>query len=164
MTAKDTPKIILLTGGALLAVYAFFRATPAIVERQIEKAKEKQQTKKAKAAAAEVTAALTKSYQVCKTIRGVKKCETVNLDTLAKIINDSFKSNLFVEDEQRAIAALQKLPTTPIKSQKTGKFNNLVKELSLVYAMKYKRNLKEDFIKYLSASEFRQVQNWFNFT
>jgi hypothetical protein len=163
MTTNETPKNILLIGGSLIAIYALFKAAPSLIKRQIEKSEEKKEQKATKKATAEVKTGLANTYTITRFVKGKKVKFVVNLDTIAKVINDSFKSNWFSEDESRAITELKKIPATPQKNTAKTKTFNLVERLSLVYAQKYKRNLKDDFIKYLSPKEFKSIEAYFRY-
>lgn len=75
----------------------------------------------------------------------------VSLDQVAEIIYDSFyNSDWFgwFEDETRAKDAL--ITVEPSR----------VKALALVYATKYKKNLYDDFRKYLDAEQYQLIALW----
>jgi len=73
---------------------------------------------------------------------------TINLETFATVIFDAFHGNKLVEDEERAIDILGQVP-----SQKP----NLVLVLANIYESNFKKNLKQDFVKYLSPAQWKRV-------
>lgn len=76
------------------------------------------------------------------------KIFTVNLETEAAVINDALHGNPLIEDEARAIASIGKVPSTN---------PNLVLVLATLYENNFGHNLKNDFIKYLSPVQWKQV-------
>jgi hypothetical protein len=75
---------------------------------------------------------------------------TVNMYTVARTIDDALKGNYFVEDEQRAINAINQVPIS------------YTDKLAYAYADLFSRNLKADLIKYLDKNEVRQIQRHLN--
>lgn len=80
--------------------------------------------------------------------------QSINIDlgTAAATIYDAFYNNDWfgwTEDEERAIRTLLPIP------------KSLIPDLADIYYKLYKKILKEDFIKYLSDEEYRQVSDKF---
>jgi hypothetical protein len=71
-----------------------------------------------------------------------------NLGTTAATIYDAFYNYWggMSEDEETAIVALSNIPKANIPA------------LSDIYFQLYAKNLREDFVKYLDAAEFKRVQ------
>lgn len=70
---------------------------------------------------------------------------TFNLDTVAGVIYDSFHGNPITEDEERAIQAIGPVPV------------DLIITLASVYKELYEKELKQDFVKYLSSKQWNRV-------
>ena len=78
---------------------------------------------------------------------------TVNLAQVSQEINDAFFNNDWfgsTEDEEAAIAAIKKVP------------KQLIPALTQTYLQLFNRDLRADFVKYLSTDEFQQVAYLFN--
>jgi len=76
------------------------------------------------------------------------KVYTINLETFATVINDAFRGNPLMEDEERAIDILGQVP-----SQNP----NLVLVLANVYKSNFGKDLKADFVKFLSPAQWKRV-------
>lgn len=76
---------------------------------------------------------------------------TIDLGGKALKIYDAFYNYYggMAEDEETAISTLQSVPT------------QLVPKLSQIYFDLYAKTLKEDFTKFLSASEYNKISNKF---
>jgi len=77
---------------------------------------------------------------------------SIDLGTAAANIYDAFYNNDWfgwTEDEERAIRTILPVP------------KSLIADLSDIYFRLYKKILKEDFIRFLSDEEFRQVSDKF---
>jgi hypothetical protein len=86
------------------------------------------------------------------TIKGINangKPATINLATAASEIEDALFSNIYTEDEERAIRVFK---SVPIK---------YIKQLGDVYQKVYNRNLQEDLRKYLSDEQFISIKYFF---
>lgn len=77
---------------------------------------------------------------------------SINLGTTAQKINSAFHDYYWglAEDEETAIIALLGVP------------KNLVPQLSSVYFQAYDLNLNDEFLKYLSSSDYERVAQQFN--
>ncbi len=73
---------------------------------------------------------------------------TINLETQAQLIYDSFYGNYFTEDEEKAIDAIKVIP-----SQGT----NYIFDLATIYQNKFDKDLKADFIKYLTNTQWKSI-------
>jgi hypothetical protein len=81
-----------------------------------------------------------------------KKRETIDLSVIAALIYDAFYNNDwtgFTEDETKAIAAIKNVPKT------------LIPQLAAIYKTKYKKNLVDDFIRFLDNDQYKAVQALF---
>ena len=78
---------------------------------------------------------------------------TVNLAQVSQEINDAFYNNDWfgsTEDEEAAIAAVKRVP------------KQLIPQLTQTYAQLFNKDLRSEFVKYLSTDEFEQVAYLFN--
>jgi type II secretory pathway pseudopilin PulG len=78
---------------------------------------------------------------------------TVNLAQVSQEINDAFYNNDWfgsTEDEAAAIAAVKRVP------------KQLIPQLTQTYAQLFSKDLRSEFVKYLSTDEFQQVAYLFN--
>lgn len=78
---------------------------------------------------------------------------TVNLAQVSQEIYDAFYNNDWfgsTEDEEAAIAAVKRVP------------KQLIPQLTQTYAQLFNKDLRSDFVKYLSTDEFQQVAYLFN--
>lgn len=78
---------------------------------------------------------------------------TVNLAQVSQEIYDAFYNNDWfgsTEDEEAAIAAVKRVP------------KQLIPQLTQTYAQLFNKDLRSEFVKYLSADEFAQVAYLFN--
>lgn len=78
---------------------------------------------------------------------------TVNLAQVSQEIYDAFFNNDWfgsTEDEAAAIAAVKRVP------------KQLIPQLTQTYAQLFNKDLRSDFVKYLSTDEFEQVAYLFN--
>lgn len=78
---------------------------------------------------------------------------TVNLAQVSQEIYDAFFNNDWfgsTEDEAAAIAAVKRVP------------KQLIPQLTQTYAQLFNKDLRNDFVKYLSTDEFEQVAYLFN--
>jgi len=78
---------------------------------------------------------------------------TVNLAQVSQEIYDAFYNNDWfgsTEDEEAAIAAVKRVP------------KQLIPQLTQTYAQLFNKDLRSDFVKYLSTDEFEQVAYLFN--
>jgi hypothetical protein len=73
---------------------------------------------------------------------------TINLETQAQLIYDAFYSNFFVEDEEKAIDAIKVIPS---------KGTNYIFDLATIYQNKFDKDLKADFIKYLTNTQWKSI-------
>lgn len=79
---------------------------------------------------------------------GTSKYKYINLDTLAAEIYDAFyNAGLFGfwKNQDRAIKAINNVPIS------------LIPRLSALYNVKFGKTLKDDFIKFLSTSDYAKV-------
>lgn len=76
------------------------------------------------------------------------KVYTINLETFATVIHDAFRGNPLIEDEERAIDILGQVPS---------KNPNLVLVLANIYKTNFGKDLKQDFVKYLSPAQWKRV-------
>lgn len=75
---------------------------------------------------------------------------SINLGTIASKIHDAFYNNDWfgmTEDEEGAIIALLNVP------------KSLIPDLSAIYYQLYSKNLKEEFQRFLGASDWKRVEN-----
>lgn len=78
---------------------------------------------------------------------------TINLGQVAQEIHDAFFNNDWfgsTEDEEAAIAAVKRVP------------KQLIPQLTQTYAQLFNKDLRSDFVTYLSTDEFEQVAYLFN--
>jgi len=78
---------------------------------------------------------------------------TVNLAQVSQEIYDAFYNNDWfgsTEDEDAAIAAVKRVP------------KQLIPQLTQTYAQLFNKDLRSEFVKYLSTDEFQQVAYLFN--
>jgi hypothetical protein len=155
ITNDNKPIIYVAT---IVAAYYLIRSAPILINNAAEKSKQRKEEKRKRRIQEDIDNSTRSIYTVTK---GGKKY-TVNLFTMAAIIHDAFH-RFYWEDEDTAIQQIQLLPSKPIFNKSTGKTYNLIKELAIIYNNRYQKNLKDDFVKYLTANQFKKVANYFNY-
>ena len=151
----STAENVLIAAGSVAGLYLVYRLT--------SKTDAQESAQKKQAIAADV--ARRKTYDrkvnlVSNKTGKVLKSYMVNLESVADEVFTAFHGSLLT-DQTRAIKALKTLPV------------NLVNEVDYLYRVKYSNNdwvskyehidsLNQDFLKYLSASEYASVANYFN--
>jgi len=108
----------------------------------------KQLSNKQSLAIAQKTEAERSKYDV-RCVKGNTRY-TINLLTVASIIYDAFyNADIFgfTEDEAKAITELKRVPKTKISL------------LASLYQANYGKDLRKDFIRFLDANQYAQVQS-----